>query len=163
MSVLISSVNIKSCFPLAIEEGGNQSHLCFSHNLLFSVKYWHQKFVRVRQSLASIPVLHIVKCWPHWIWWQNSYSFNLMSEDWFLLTHWGAINYLPFSLRERFKRIYLRWCSLKISYLEACDTLHISVCLNTFHSISSCFYSRVEMDRSLQLATLSECVRAKGN
>lgn len=85
------------------------------------------------------------------------------SEDWFLFTHWGTFNYLPISLREHFKRIYLRCCSLRISYLEACDTLYSSLCLNTFHSISSCFYSKEEMDRSPQLATLSECVRPKGS
>lgn len=160
MSVLISSVSIKSFFPLATEEGGNQS---FSHNLFFSVNYWHQNFVRGSQSLVSVPVSCTVKCWPHWIWWQNSHSFNLMSEDWFLLTHWGAINYLTISVREHFKRIYLRCCSLRISCLEACDTLYSSLFLNTFHSISSCFYSREEMDRSLQLAMLSECVRPKGS
>lgn len=154
---------IKSWFPLATEEGGNQSHLCFSHNLFFSVKYWHQKLVIQRQSLVSGTVLHTVKCQPHWFWRQNSHSFSLMSEDWFLLTHWGAINYLPISLRDHFKSIYLRCCSLRISYLEASDTSYSSLCLNTFHSISSCFYSREEMDRSLQLATLSECVRPKGS
>lgn len=154
---------IKSWFPLATEEGGNQSHLYFSHNLGFFQLNTDIKNLSYQDSLVSSPVLHTVKCQPHWFWWQNSHSFSLMSENWFVLTHWGTINYLPISLRDHFKRIYLRCCSLRISYLEACDTSYSSLCLNTFHSISSCFYSREEMDRSLQLAMLSECVRPKGS